>query len=221
MLAGLGTGLVVCAGLATVIGLLAGGTWFVRIVSAALAPSVPAEKRLEALSFLANISVPLIALFAGYFAYNQVIEAKNTRIASLYLQINETYNSEIVRAARRELKALQENFDTDRMQGEAMPAYIARRLNEWSREKLATPDFEKFNKCMRLMEFWEEVGVLTRRNLIERDVLFDYLAGAATYAEDCFGLYLQGRRTADGSNKLYANALYLMSEARQAKPSTF
>jgi hypothetical protein len=74
---------------------------------------------------------------------------------------------------------------------------------------------------MRLMEFWEEVGVLLRRNLIERDVLFDYLAGAAIYAEDCFGYYVTSRRTAEGSNKLYANALWLMSEARKARPSTF
>ena len=191
-------------------------------VVAQLAPimvEVDPHKKLEAASYVASISLPILATIAGYIAYRQLAEAKDARVASLYLQITENYNSEVLREARRDLHGLS---DAHIASGAAVDfgAYLDDVFDALRSLPLAHPGFQLYNSCMRLMEFWEEVGVLARRNLVDCNVLLDYMAGNIRNVDACFMTFVTRRRHEDG-NELYANALWLMEQARVARAYSY
>ncbi len=183
-------------------------------------PGKEAHDKLEALSFAANVSVPILAIVAGYIAYRQFGEAKDTRVATLYLQIMEKYNSDLLREGRRNIRRLSDAHRAG-ASGQDFGLYLADLFDNLSARDLDDPGFEVYNSCLRQMEFWEEVGVLVRRGLVDCEVLLDYMAGNIRYAEECFRPFIDAKWRANGNFEIYANAFWLMDQARFANAYTY
>ena len=139
---GLAYGLAVWAGLA-IAGL---ALWSLALCTKTLTtrladPSRDAHDKLEALSFAANVSVPILAIVAGYIAYRQFGEAKDTRVATLYLQIMEKYNSDLLREGRRNIRRLSDAHRAG-ASGQNFGLYLADLFDNLSARDLDDPGFE-------------------------------------------------------------------------------
>ncbi len=161
------------------------------------------------------------AAAALYFTLDQIGEVLDARVASIYIEINNKYNASSLTEARRAVKRLADRFAADPEGMATFGDYVARHFGRWSRMALETPDFMIYNDAMRLMQFWEDVGVLIRRTLADIDVVLDFHAGAVRYAELVFGAHVISLREAEQSRTLYANALWLMDQARDFEPFAY
>lgn len=178
-------------------------------------------KAWELTYYVANTILVIIAIFALGVAWRQTlharkqaVEAENTRLASIYIEILKKYAEDGVAASRRSLSNIRRKYPQEKQGTETMGAYMHRILKGLYDERETGEGSTTYADAIFFLEYLEDIGVLIRRSFISKDIIFDYMCGAILTAEQLLKDHLIWRRQqSDSRARLYANALWLMHEA--------
>jgi hypothetical protein len=181
---------------------------------------------LEIGSFAATIGLAVAAFVAGGLTYSQLRDAKTARIAAIYMDINKTYNSEALREARLEVLKLKRSPAAQAAAD--LATYIADTLEQWRLCDPASPEYGRFNRCIRILQFWEDVGVVTGWKFVDLDVVLDFHRSGLRASHTNFHVYINRARAADVAEnagqqppyvtQLFENALTIFAAASESRP---
>jgi hypothetical protein len=163
---------------------------------------------LELTSFAATTVLVLTGLIAVVFTYAQLKEAKNARIASVYLQISAKWNAEEAFASRMGLLELNDRFE-DRAYSDATKSasrsaedYISRSIEAEGRRDRAARLRLTF-----ILSVMEDIGVLCARGMIDQDIVLDLLASPIAYQMQLLSGYVESLRRDEPGVYRFASAL--------------
>jgi hypothetical protein len=178
----------------------------------------------ELTSFIAATAAFPTAVFAGVFAYRQIKDAKAARIASIYMEINKTYNSDMMREARKTMMQIRRRYDSQHPGEGKFGAYLCTMFRHWKTYDPDSEAFRQFNQCARMLQFWEDVAILVKREYVDEAIIIDFHKSALNNGRTSLGPYIRQMRRADRDNNpddpvyrstLYENALALFEAAAQ------
>jgi hypothetical protein len=169
-----------------------------------------AARYLELGSFAATIGLFIAALVAGVFTYHQIRDAKDARVATIYMEINKTYFSDRLRTARIEMLKLEQSCTAQNDVGLAV--CVANTLQAWRETNVESATYARFYRCVDMLQFWEDVGVLTNWKFVDGNVVLDMYAGALQFADEFFNIYIE--RVRKTHQTLYENAVRLFRQAQ-------
>ncbi len=177
---------------------------------------------MEFLSFLGTFGLFVSALVAGWITFSQLRDARAARVAAIYMEVNKTYTAEPMRQARLEILKLKREFEAGGGDGD-LALYVADHMLRWKTTPIDGAEFAKFNTCSRILQFWEDVGVLVGWDFVDPEVILDFHRAALRAAYGQFHIYIERARRADETSqsltepayqtRLYDNALSLMTAA--------
>ena len=168
--------------------------------------------------FITNSALVIVAIIALSIAWRQSREAERTRLALIYIEINKKYGEPDVTLSRQRLAAMRFNHRNEQST-ETLGTYIDNELKRQYNEitkAAAAGQISEYSKTLRFLTYLEDIAVLVRRGLISQDIIFDFMGGTITFAEDCVKEHVIWRRKQSGDRSLYANTLWLMERARQS-----
>jgi hypothetical protein len=178
----------------------------------------------ELTSFIAATAAFPTAVFAGVFAYRQIKDAKAARIASIYMEINKTYNSDMMREARKTMMQIRRQYDTQHPGEDRLGTYLRTMFRQWKTHDPDSETFGRFNQCARILQFWEDVAILVKREYVDEAIIIDFHRSALNNARNNLGPYIREMRRADQDehpgdatyrSTLNENALALFEAAAQ------
>jgi hypothetical protein len=172
----------------------------------------------EIVSYIANSVVVLIAALAFFVAQHQLRSAEHVRLASVYMDISKRWSSAELIRSRALLTELSEFYDRRRTAGD-LAAYKTRAdyikavlLDLLAGDKIRLHDY------ITIAAFFEDVGVLCRRDYVRADDLFDFLGGPIErYLEDLLPFIVAVRGDGDKGRAIYANALWLYRAVKRRR----
>jgi hypothetical protein len=175
---------------------------------------------LEIFNFLGTIFIPITAAVAGSIAYSQIKEAKRAREVSIYVELNNQYCSERITDAKRALLKLEREYKSINPDGDVgLEVFCADKLIKEHRNPES--DHPTYSKCMDVVSFLECIGVMTRNGLINKSLILDFMGGTILRADRCLKDYLNWRRQQEKDSRLYANAIWLIQQARDYQNKFF
>lgn len=183
---------------------------------------------LEGLSFVANISMPVVTAVALRFAYLQIVEATHSRTATLYGDVLTRWNAEDVLRSRKLLSQLARFYETNKAaagftQYASCPDYIRDALLHFRKN-----DPAQHNEYTAICDFLEYLGVMCRNRHIDPQQLFDFIGPTLNRYLGLLNPYFLAVREsvalASGSvpaGAVFAHAMLLHTEVAAFKPYTY
>jgi hypothetical protein len=181
--------------------------------------------QLETFYFVANVSLPFIAVIGGVVAYWQLKEAKNSRRGEIYMTIVERWNAKESVENRKLFIELTKTFPSSNSPSRKVETRLRR--SEFVRDEIAKMESDPLEerKYLETLFFFEDLGILCRKNYIREEDMFDFIGDhILVFMEDYWELIKTARQQYRGENErlpsgerkpprseegVYANALYL------------
>jgi hypothetical protein len=181
----------------------------------------------EILSFVSTaFLVPGAAFWAISFARKQAAEAERSRLASVYLELTKRWVDADLTSSRRLLQQAKQKFRTARNQdfsgqvitdtvNDDLASYIGYCL-----VKLRGSDLSKFGEYVKILTFFEDLGVLCRQGYVSEDVILDFIGLTVIEIVELTADYIRTsrrRHSSDGKvdEAVYANLIWLYREAKK------
>jgi hypothetical protein len=172
----------------------------------------------EIVSYISSSVVVLVAALAFFVARHQLRSAEHVRLASVYMDISKRWSSAELVRSRALITALSEFYDRRRADP-AFAAYAAR--GDYIKAvllDLLAGDKVRLHEYIVIAAFFEDVGVLCRRDYVRADDLFDFLGGPIErYLEDLLPFILAVRGDGEKGRAIYANALWLYRAVKRRR----
>jgi hypothetical protein len=168
--------------------------------------------------FVTSSALAISAIFAFFIARSQLHSAENVRLAGVYMEITKRWTSPELTRSRSLLLELLDFFERHRADpGLARFAdrrdYICEVLVALKRENK-----RRFAEHMAIVSFFEDVGMLCRKNYLRKEDVFDFAGAPIVAYADLVLRYLElTRRPPAGGHTVYANTLWLYREAAKRK----
>lgn len=173
----------------------------------------------EIVYFVANSIFAVTGLFAILLARGQLVAAENVRLASVYMDITKRWTTdELLLTSRRTIGVLVDFYLANKARPELqrypdMGAYFRAVL-----EDCMASDRLKLRDYLAIVNFFEDVGLLCRKQYVRHEDLFDFLgASIVYYMAPMLPFILALKRGSSAGGGIYANALWLFRLARQRK----
>lgn len=185
----------------------------------------------EVLSFVSTaFLVPVAAFWAISFARKQAAEAERSRLAAVYLEITKRWVDADLAGSRRLLQQAKQKFRNTPGQdfsGDAITETLNNDVADYIRYCLTAlrgKDLSKFGEYVRILTFYEDLGVLCRQGYVSKDVILDFIGLTIVDIVDLCALYIRAarrRHSADGTPEeaVYANLIWLYREAKRFEPA--
>lgn len=144
---------------------------------------------------LAGISVSLAAVYYALILKRQ----QETRNAQFFMQIYQEAQNEGFLRAIAEAIWVQEHMEFD----------------EWWDKYGPENNMEFFNRWWKMIVFFEGVGIMVRRNLIDIEMVDDYMSGPIMLTWERYGHIIQAIRERDNYPQFQEWHEYLTDEIRK------
>jgi hypothetical protein len=152
----------------------------------------PLRDLLEFFYFVANCSLAVVALLALRFARKQAEESENTRLASVYSQLEQRWSS----AAMQECRAMFRDIMTQYQQhliDEArhhrqpldLPAFFDRELLSMQRS-----DYRRYLHFMGIVDYLEAIGMFEANGFVNLQHLEPLMGEMCVYAYDVLSSHI-------------------------------
>jgi hypothetical protein len=181
---------------------------------------------LEIANFLSGPLLAAIALVAFGVAWWQLREARRTRMASVYTEITKRWVESDLIASRRKFQEAKRKYQTnpgidagDKPIAGALhadcPAYIGYYLvNLWDLDRA------KLVEYLRILTFFEDLGVLCRLGYLKREIVLDFIGGSIIEYVELAIPYIKWARHKNPSagkpdEAVYANLIWLYKKAKR------
>lgn len=142
----------------------------------------------EASYYLAQIALLGVAVIAGLFAYGQFREAEKSRLASIYISMDDKWASPALFESRKLMHAIVSACVADPVYRDRMrdfPSPAAREaMQEFAHSYLSrkkSENYEEYLKTMAIVDFVETLGMMVRRSYLNADDI-EPLIGMITVA---------------------------------------
>jgi hypothetical protein len=166
----------------------------------------------ELIYHITNSSLMLVAVIALGVAWRQSREAENTRLATVYMNITEQWESVAVASSRMLINKLNENFnnacytDAHKTLSNNVQEYIEKFLNNL--EKSNRSDWRRYT---RILAFLEHMGVLCEKGYVKKEDIFGFMASTIIHQVDLSMNYIKAMQV--NHSTVYSKTLYLYREA--------
>lgn len=163
------------------------------------------------------------AIFAGwqlwFIRLSHRHETESARAAFLF-ELDGRWNSDRMVEARRllvELKAEVEGFIDGHYAGLDKVSKAKKASEEFSKRLQASlvGDRDKYLKYLRIVNYFETVGVMIKNGYVDRAILVDLYLGAILQTAEIFEKHLKRRQEEANSTKLYEHTMSLFKAARE------
>lgn len=186
---------------------------------------------LELLYFISNLGLLGVAAYAVRFARHQAITSEHSQLSNVYMQITaQWWEPEFIRSRSLLTVLIREAESTE---PGAMPEAVNAFLKQKRVPPTAAPEAPGGTEAraepapshadyLQIMRFFEDVGLLCRKEYVRKEDVFDFIAASIQYYISALLphiLFL--RRDHFKSQTIYANALWLHQECRGYESYSF
>jgi hypothetical protein len=160
----------------------------------------PLRDLLEFFYFVANCSLAVVALLALRFARKQAEESENTRLASVYSQLEQRWSSAAMlecRAMFRDMMTEYQQHRTDEAHNNRQPLDLA---EFFDRELLSMQrsDFRRYLQFMGIVDYLEAIGMFEANGFVNLHHLEPLMGEMCVYAYDILSSHIATVRVAVG-----------------------
>ena len=105
---------------------------------------------------------------------------------------------------------------------ESLSQYTHRVLLEYHKDHLSkakslSGDETEYSKTIAILPFFEDIGVLVAKKYLQPDDLFNYIGSVIVSSEEILRDHIKWIRKKGNDPRVYANALMLMKQAKEAR----
>ena len=160
----------------------------------------------------------LTAIGALLFTIRQLGEARNTRLATIYMETTNRWNAPEVVESRKLILDLARDFRSDSRLRGAIPDVGA--FIDLVVSCVRSHDLYLHRKYVANLNFYEDVGGLCWKGYLQEDDIFNSMGGQIINQIELLSAYIDSARNKGTETSLstYANAIYLYNKAKAYRP---
>jgi hypothetical protein len=150
-----------------------------------------------------------------WVARNHAREVENTRLANVFMRVDERWSTSEMLTSRILMTRLADRYAVHGQSGETLSDYFDRVLSDIRRTNI-----RRYALLMTPIYFFETIGLMIDTGYLKYEDLLRLLGGAITTYDTFFGAHLAARRRAEG-DEIFAETHNLMQMIRRSRPDKY
>lgn len=183
------------------------------------------DKGLNLLAAVYYISGTLVAITASLSiisAKNQIRYAEESRMASVYIDLDKRYNEDKIQCSLHFISGLRAKYESEKAEDEALEDFAHKRLLQLRQEHVIAIQSDpskssEYTKYIHYLELLEYLGVLVNKKYLRGHDLFNLIGRDIVMAEDVMKAHIKWIRDNYKDKRLFANAIMLMEMTKNAR----